>query len=597
MRKLGKVSKYRLRLFYNFFFLFVAFAIAIGAFQYRREKTYRVKQLENNLITYNKLVNQYLVNNRIFETQNFHLIDSLSNLIPHHGIRITVISKEGKVLYDSFVSDYENLENHYTRPEVQQSLTEEYGKSMRYSTSTKIDYYYCAIYYKTYFVRTALPYNIQVANYLKADIFFIYVIIFLFVLAALMLIYLSDRIGKSISKLQNFAIRASRDEAIDLDEDFPKNELGVIGHKIVEVYDRLQKTKNDLAAEREKLFRHLQSSHEGIAVFSKDKRHLLANNHFIQYLNTLADEPAVVPGQFFKIEELKPISDFIEEQLNHNLIKETGELSTNILTLHKNGKYYIIQAIVFDDLSFEISINDVTKLEKEKKLKQQMTGNIAHELKTPVSSILGYLETILNSGEELDDEKRHFFLERSYAQTQRLSALIQDLSLLNKIEEAGDLFEIETLNVRDIVGMAIEELRPKIDEKQFSLSLDLHDDLSILGNRSVFYSIWRNLIENAVNYAGTERTIWIKNYHQDDNYLYFSFADNGPGIPEKHLSRIFERFYRIDSGRARTMGGTGLGLAIVKNGVLFHKGEISVKNLKTGGLEFIFSICKDSGGR
>lgn len=590
MAKLKKVSKYRRKLFYNFFFLFVAFGIAIGSFQYRREKIYRTQQLESDLKTYVQLTQQFIAKNKLFEKNNFLVIDSLRSVIPRTDIRITVIDAKGEVLYDSFVEDFENLENHYKRPEVQESMVSEYGSSIRHSASTGRDYYYFAIDYHYYFVRAALPYNIQVENYLKVDTLFIYTLLLFFVIAALFLIYLSDKFGQSISKLQTFAIKAGNDEPIDLEEDFPKNELGIIGRQIVEVYGRLQKAKDDLSAEREKLFRHLQISHEGIAVFSKEKKQLLANNHFVQYLNSIADEPAMTPNKFFNIKELKPINDFIDENLNGSQ-SEKNDLSSNILTVQKNGKYYVVQVIVFQDSSFEISINNVTKLEKEKKLKQQMTSNIAHELKTPVSSILGYLETILTS--EVEADKQKFFLERSYLQTQRLSNLIQDISLLNKIEEAGDLFKVEQLNVKDIVTLVIDDLRLKIEEKNMGVKLELHENLFIMGNRSVFYSIWRNLVENSINYAGENITINIKNYLEDEQYLYFSYSDNGPGIPEKHLARIFERFYRIDSGRARTMGGTGLGLAIVKNGVLFHKGEISVKNLKKGGLEFVFTVCRD----
>jgi len=400
---------------------------------------------------------------------------------------------------------------------------------------------------------------------------------------------MSDRFGKSLTTLQKFAKQAATGKSIDRIAEFPNNELGYIGKQIVEVYNRLQHSKKALSAEREKLFRHFQISHEGIAVFTKNKKQLLANNHFIQYLNTLSDEPAISPNQFFKLKDLKPINDFIDANINRPKA-ELDDMLSSILTVHKSGKYHVIQAIVFKDRSFEISINDVTKLEKAKKLKQQMTSNIAHELKTPVSSILGYLETILSS--DMDKEKEKFFLERSYIQTQRLSSLIKDISLLNKIEEASDLFGKELMNVKEIVSLVIDDLRMKIDEREISISIDLSDKIVVKANKSIFYSIWRNLVENSVNYAGNGITISIRNYHEDEQFLYFSYSDNGEGVPEKHFMRIFERFYRVDSGRARKTGGTGLGLAIVKNGVIFHKGKISVKQPKNGGIEFIFSISK-----
>ena len=590
MLNFKKVSRYRRKLFFNFFFLFVAFALVIGAFQYQRERVYRINQLENTLQTSIDLVNNYLVKHHAMDSNDFTFLSGFINVLPQSNLRITVIDPNGVVMFDSFVKNLAELENHLHRPEIQESLRLKSGKSIRHSTSTDQDYYYYAVNFNNYFVRAALPYDIRVENYLKVDTFFIYVLLFLFVAFGMLLVYLTDRIGKSIATLQEFAINAVQGKSIDTEVEFPDNELGVIGNQIVEVYNKLQKTKKELSAEREKLFRHLQISHEGIAVFTKKKKQLLANNHFIQYLNTLSDESSVTPNKFFEIEELKPINDFIDEHIEREKDNFISELSSNILTVQKSGKYYVIQAIIFKDRSFEISINDVTKLEKEKKLKQQMTSNIAHELKTPVSSILGYLETILNTN--LEDEKRKFFLERSYVQSQRLSSLIQDISLLNKIEEASDLFEIEPVNVKEIVSLVVDDLRMKITEHNISVEIDIPDSLVITGNRSVFFSIWRNLLENSVNYAGDCITIKMKSYLEDEKYVYFTFSDSGSGIPDQHLSRIFERFYRVDSGRSRTMGGTGLGLAIVKNGVHFHKGEISAKNLKSGGLEFMFSICK-----
>ncbi len=589
MTKFKKVSKYRQRLFFNFFFLFVAFAIALAGFQYKREKEYRVEKLESTLLTYINLTNGFIVDRK---PEEFYKLDSLIKIIPEKDIRITVIDNKGYVIYDSFIEDIVELENHLLRPEIQKASKNGNGAVVRYSRSTDRDYYYYAVPFNSYFIRAALPFDIQIKNFLKVDTYFLYVIIFIFVIAAIFIVYFSDRFGKTISKLQHFAAKAAEGKSIDVDEKFPNNELGMIGDQIVQVYSRLQKTKNELSVEREKLFRHLQISHEGIAVFSKEKKQLLANNHFIQYLNSLSEDLAVAPTKIFKLKELEPINIFIDEHLKKGTQEFVAStLSSNILTIQKNNKYFVIQAIVFNDLSFEISINDITKLEKEKELKQQMTSNIAHELKTPVSSILGYLETLLST--KVDEEKTKFFLERSYIQSQRLSGLIQDISLLNKIEEASDLFGIESINVKEVVGGALDDLSFKIKEKDISVSMDLSDEIIVRGNKSVLYSIWRNLIENAVNYAGDGITIRIKNYLEDENFLYFSFSDNGTGIDEMHLTRVFERFYRVDSGRSRSMGGTGLGLSIVKNGVLFHKGEISVKNLKTGGLEFIFSICKD----
>lgn len=580
-----KISKYRIRLFYNFFFLFVAFALIIGFFQYSREKQYKVNKLENKLHIYINQINNYLEINK----NNYSYLDSLILVFSEKDLRITVVNRKGKVLFDSYVDSYNTMENHLNRKEIVEAEKSGSGKSIRLSATTNIEYFYYAEAFSNYYIRAALPYDVKVENYLKANTYFIYVILLIFIIFSIMIIYMSDKLGKTISTLQEFAQHAALDKEIDIKTKFPKNELGFIGNKIVEVYNRLQKTKKELSAEREKLFRHLQISREGIAIFTKEKTLLLANNHFIQYLNIISDQTAVSPDSF-SVKELQPVYDFIDKNIDKK--HKTNNFSSSIFTINKNGKFYEIQAIVFKDKSFEISINDVTRFEKEKQLKQQMTSNISHELKTPVSSILGYLETILTN--EMDDDKKRFFLERSYIQTQRLADLIQDISLLNKIEEASGLFSMEDTNVKEPVCLAIDDLHSELEKKNISVNNKIPDNKVIKANKSILYSIWRNLIENTVKYAGENICINIKLYHEDVKFLYFSYSDTGIGIPEEHLHRIFERFYRIDSGRARITGGTGLGLAIVKNGIIFHKGDISVKIPDMGGIEFIFTISKEN---
>ncbi len=585
----GKVSKYRRKLILNFIFIFFAFSIVVTVFQFNREKNAKQNELIRKLDTYADFTYSYIKKNIDQFHENGYILDSLLAFFPSTDVRVTVIKHDGVVCFDSDFSDFEEMDNHINRPEIKNAIYNGSGHEVRHSKTTGIDYFYYAKKNDLYIIRAALPYDISIEKFLKVDSVIFITILLMFLLAIVIVVYLSDRIGKSITQLQQFAEAAAKGEDVDWDYQFPDNELGAIGLLIVKVYIRLQKAMDDLNTERNKLFRHLQISHEGIAIFSKEKKQLLVNNHFVQFLNNISNEASVTPDYFYQVPEFEPIIEFIDGQLKETSKKE--DLSTKILTVKKNGKYYLVQAIVFQDKSFEISINDVTEKEKEKILKQQMTSNISHELKTPVSSILGYLETILTN--KVDKDKKRFFLERSYIQTQRLSSLIQDISLLNKIEEASDLFQIENVSINEIVYNAIDDLSYSMRSKEITVSVDIDKNLEVKGNKSVFFSIWRNLIENSINYAGEGSQIRINNYLKDEKYLYFSFSDNGTGIPEEHLSRIFERFYRVDSGRSRSMGGSGLGLAIVKNGVIFHKGEISVKNLKGGGVEFIFSIARN----
>lgn len=233
----------------------------------------------------------------------------------------------------------------------------------------------------------------------------------------------------------------------------------------------------------------------------------------------------------------------------------------------------------------------IQEQEHNRQLKQEMTNNIAHELKTPVSSIRGYLEILL-SGKTVEETKKQFFLERCYSQTLRLSDLINDVALINKLEESSDLFPKQEISVSNIANEAITELEEQCRSHNIKVNNDLQTPTAILGNHSLVYSIFRNLIENTILYAGDNIEIGIECYKQDSERYFLRYYDTGAGVDPSYLTRLFDRFLRIDEGRSRKTGGTGLGLSIVKHAVLFHGGDIYVRNRDAGGLEFFFSLKK-----
>jgi signal transduction histidine kinase len=222
-------------------------------------------------------------------------------------------------------------------------------------------------------------------------------------------------------------------------------------------------------------------------------------------------------------------------------------------------------------------------------LKRQLTQNVAHELKTPVASIQGYLETILDNP-KIDEPTKEQFLTRCYAQSQRLTSLLHDISTLNRLDDASsEMFDFESVDISQMVKDIQKETALSLEKHKMTFDDKLPDHITVKGNRSLLYSIFRNLTDNAISYAGENTTIIVKG-EQQENKWHFIFKDNGVGVPVEHLARLFERFYRVDKGRSRKMGGTGLGLAIVKNAVLLHGGSIRVKNNPEGGLRFDFTI-------
>lgn len=287
-----------------------------------------------------------------------------------------------------------------------------------------------------------------------------------------------------------------------------------------------------------------------------------------------------------------------DTQLRKSLASDRHYLYAAILiTLVLLGLFLYMTRRLNHSENDKLELETRLRLEQEfNNYKRELSNNIAHELKTPVASIQGYLETILDARQNgsISEEQLSRFLERSYSQSQRLNALVQDISTLNHMTETR-VVEKTPVDVSKLVRDILDEVALKLELQQMKVCNELPQHLVLEGNHSMIYSIFRNLIDNTIAYAGQGSKIRIQlsgspiKGKAETTYA-FTFADNGPGIPEEHLARIYERFYRVDKGRSRKLGGTGLGLAIVKNAVLMHGGSITAKNLAKGGLKFDFTL-------
>ena len=225
---------------------------------------------------------------------------------------------------------------------------------------------------------------------------------------------------------------------------------------------------------------------------------------------------------------------------------------------------------------------------EKRRLKHEMTANISHELKTPVSSIQGYLEAIVNHP-DMDPAKKGLFIERSYLQALRLSDMIRDISLITKLEEAPEQFRISAVNLKVLFSEVCEELSDTLLSKEMEVENGL-PPICIRGSYNLIYSIFRNLVENSAKYAGKGCKAIISYSRDSDGTHLFDYRDNGHGVDEAMLDRIFERFFRLDADRSKFSEGSGLGLSIIRNAVIFHKGEITAYNVPGGGLGFRFSM-------
>lgn len=466
------------KLFYSVIIVFLALIVSFIAYQYHREKQYKEEMMSMRLMTYNDELNAQLT--------DCSIMDSLKIMEPY---RVTILDFSGNVLFDSKGTAIAKTVSHKDRPEIQKALIRGSGYDVRrHSQVTDEVYFYAAKRYDHCIIRSAIPYDISLINSLKADATFIWIALIVALVLGIVFYFVTQRLGKNISQLNDFAMRADRDEILENPISFPYNELGEISQHIVQIYNRLMNAKKALEKEKD-----LVSQHQ----------------------------------------------------------------------------------------------------EEQARMKRQLTQNIAHELKTPVSSIQGFLETIINN-KDLSNEQKDVFIERCYQQSIRLASLLHDISNLTRLDEASEMIAVENVNVSEIIARVLKDVALDLDEKQITVNNNTSEKpIQIVGNTSLIYSVFRNLIDNTISYSGENVEVAIDCYQEDDHFFYFSFSDNGVGVGDEHLSRIFERFYRVDKGRSRKMGGTGLGLSIVKNAVIFHGGSISAKKHYGGGLEFIFTFAKN----
>lgn len=460
------------RLYLSVLTLFLLFAVSFIVFQQYREKQYKINTLNLRLQSFNMQLHDAIVfsGKGIDEAS----IQRYLKMYNTDGLRVTIIRKDGTVVFDNVQKNYASMANHLNRPEVQQALSKGNGSAVeRNSHTLNHEYFYSATYFPSdrFVVRSALPYSVSLAKNLRADQHYIWFALGVMLLLTFVLYRFMHRLSKSITRLNDFATRADHNAKLETEElvNFSNDELGDTAARIIKLYLKLQRTQQE-----------------------------------------------------------------------------------------------------------------------QNVLKRQLTQNVAHELKTPVASIQGYLETILENP-HIDDKTRDVFLDRCYAQSKRLASLLNDMSTLNRMDDGAEMMTYEDVDVAELIRVIEKECQFSLEQKKMTMRCEIPPEIIIHGNRSLLYSIFRNLTDNATAYAGVGTHISLK-AKWEQPFWHFTFSDNGIGVAPEHLPRLFERFYRVDKGRSRKMGGTGLGLAIVKNAVRVHGGSITVSNNPHGGLCFNFTL-------
>lgn len=262
---------------------------------------------------------------------------------------------------------------------------------------------------------------------------------------------------------------------------------------------------------------------------------------------------------------------------------ELGDISRQIVHIYKEKD----KAIEQREREHRIAIHAT---EEKSRIKRQLTNNINHELKTPIGVIKGYLDTIAETP-EMDAGTRSRFIDKAREHIDRLRNLLNDISTMTRLDEAGDKIPTSEIDYHDLVFSISNDLELSRLNGNLEFNFDIPLGCRVIGNHSLLSDMLLNLIRNAAAYSQGSET-WLKLVNESKGYYTFTFYDNGIGVDETHIPHLFERFYRIDEGRSRKAGGTGLGLPIVRNTILMLGGTISVKNRLHGGLEFMYTLPK-----
>ena len=508
------------------------------------------------------------------------------------SVRITIIGYDGAVLGESD-TNVKDMANHLDRKEVQEALSGNEGTAQRTSNTLGYTYIYVTIPVKDMgiIVRVSIPLNklnsINIAFLCYTIIGLLVGLLFTMLLAVKLSHIITDPIYKLISISKEIS-RGNYKKRVDINSN---DEIGQLAATFNEMADKLDSTLSDVMNKNIRVDTVINSMSSGIiAVDNKGK---------IILINTIACNifgvhhgPGIIGKNIGDITRNIKINSYMNETISNNVqLMEELSLSTS----SNSEKIYRIYTSPIKSLEPGnlnsggiIALNDITALKKLEQMRTEFVSNVSHELKTPLTSIRGFVET-LKSGAIEDTEIAAHFLDIIDIEAERLYILINDILQLSEIEAMRKDENVSQHYLKDILSEVMLILENAASKKNIKLEVNCNPNIEILANKDRIKQMLINLIDNAIKYNFENGTVFI-NAEKLSGKLVISIKDTGIGIPEAHQSRIFERFHRVDKGRSRNMGGTGLGLSIVKHIVNLYSGDIRVISEPGKGSEFIIQL-------
>lgn len=492
-------------------------------------------------------------------------------------LRITLVDPSGLVLAET-QQDPHTMEDHGNRPEIRQAIERGIGWASRYSPTLGVKMIYAATQARIkpdqlVIVRAAMP---QAS--VRRSVAEVYTAIFSIAatavgLAALLSWLIASQVCKPIGQIKAVAEGLSQGQLQLRAPSVGPAEVQTLAKAFNQMADQLQQRINIIEAQRAQLDGILAAMDEGLIAIDAEGNVLTANQPARPFL-------ILPPNQAINRHYTQVVSNLDLQQITHRIITGAGQVNQQITT--NDGRHYLIRASGFGGeptgRGAVLLVHEVTELRRLEQIRKDFVANVSHELKTPITSIKGYVETLLEEM-AVDDQQVRGHLEVLARHTERLEAIVEDLLTLARLEEDQEVKKISTeyLPLQPVLDEAVDLMAEKAKQKQIDIHLDYDPGLCARINRPLLVRAVTNLLDNAIKYSSPQRPVWI-NAKRSGNQIQISITDQGCGISQQHIPRIFERFYVVDKARSRQLGGTGLGLSIVKHIAHIHGGSVDVQS-------------------
>jgi two-component system phosphate regulon sensor histidine kinase PhoR len=587
-----KKNSFKYKLIFSYIFVILISFSFIAFFLDKNLEENSLQEIKSSLINQAYLIESQISKANLKNENTPELEAKVLALSSKIKARLTIVNNTGKVLAESEKSkvDVLRMPSHADRPEIKAALAGGIGEEIRYSSTLKIDMLYIALPIRDNnqilgAVRLALPLASveKILSTVRKAIFLslFFALGLAFVLGSL----LTRGIIKPINKIIHISRKFSSGDfshKILLDS---KDDIQELGDTLNMMADSLEDKIKKVEIKNQQLKAILESMVEGIIVTDKSG-HIISLNPTVEKIFNILKQDA--EGKLFlEIIRNNDIADIINYVLKNGKFK-----SCEISLVWPVQRYLEINATpIFGNGSISgclLVIHDITEIRRLETMRRDFVANVSHELKTPLTSIKGFVETLLE-GALLDKENSRHFLQIIQSHANRLDNLVNDLLDLSHLESQEIKLEKEKVDLKALTDDILASFRSQFKKKAIQVSNDLNRDVFIIANKDKIDQVLTNLIDNAIKFNQEKGSIKIYSQDLDDKIKIF-VEDSGVGIPEKDIPRIFERFYRVDKARSRELGGTGLGLSIVKHIVELHGGSVGVESTEGFGSKFWFIL-------